>query len=326
MKLIIEDAGISFYDDYGRLYFSPDRVRVLAKIGLSIPTSYVYIYYAPDENKYIVNISGSATNNSADPYIVEIGNALNNRLNVEKLQSEAETLDNRKEAISFKLKENFSNTIKLITSKYAEYELESWETQRQEWVNWSNNNKRKTPYIDQLAASRGISRLELLQKVGRKVTAIAAIQGQQHAKEDAIAAATNHDELDIVNIDYEPLDVVTTELTLDDTKQLRIMEAREYHDDLVATIESDYADFEKETWTLQTLEWSRWKADNTTATPYIDIMAAASAKTSATILAEVEARITQIGTIQGSLRAIETLIKTATTIDAVNAIDITGGL
>ena len=83
-------------------------------------------------------------------------------------------------------------------SSAAKFEKDSWETQRQEWLRYRDNVDALTPYCDTLAASRGITKEELMTKIEAKVLGFAALQGQLHAIEDAINATTTQEELEAI--------------------------------------------------------------------------------------------------------------------------------
>ena len=83
-----------------------------------------------------------------------------------------------------------------LKAGYSSFELDLFDIQQSEWKTWYLDNTSSTPFVDSLATARGIDRLVLLGKIGTKVLEFSIILGQQHAKEDAIKAATSIEELE----------------------------------------------------------------------------------------------------------------------------------
>lgn len=83
-------------------------------------------------------------------------------------------------------------------SDSAEFEIETWETQRSEWVRFIGDPLSLTPYCDMLATTRGITRELVMEKIGIKVTSIAQVQGTLHKIEDQISACTTIEAVDLI--------------------------------------------------------------------------------------------------------------------------------
>jgi len=71
------------------------------------------------------------------------------------------------------------------TIKYTPQEIATFPTLQAEYFDGV-----KTPYVDALAASRGIPRVEMLRRIGLKVTASCKAQGELYKKMDILKAAT----------------------------------------------------------------------------------------------------------------------------------------
>lgn len=97
------------------------------------------------------------------------------------------------------LRDAFDGRITAIKSDNAAYEPETWTTQNTEWTSYIQNPLNPTPYVDALASARGITREELMVKIGNKVVGIATLQGTQHGIEDQIKAATTEEELNNIS-------------------------------------------------------------------------------------------------------------------------------
>ena len=85
-----------------------------------------------------------------------------------------------------------------IKATVAAYEVQTWDTQRNELTAYLANPTNPTPYVDSLAAARGETRDVLFGKIKVKVDAMAALQGQQHALEKQVEVATTLEEVNAV--------------------------------------------------------------------------------------------------------------------------------
>jgi hypothetical protein len=85
----------------------------------------------------------------------------------------------------------------------AKYEIDTWSTQYNDYVNWLRLPESPTPFVDNLAKTRGLSREELFKKIDIKVTVISTLQGVQHTFEDRLKAAATHDEMDSVVAEFQ---------------------------------------------------------------------------------------------------------------------------
>lgn len=88
----------------------------------------------------------------------------------------------------------FQAAASALTSTYPEAEQKTWPRQEAEALAWQADSTAPTPYLDAVAAARGIDAVELRSRALAKVvayhTASASLVGQRQALEDAIAAAT----------------------------------------------------------------------------------------------------------------------------------------
>lgn len=91
-----------------------------------------------------------------------------------------------------------------ITSAYPDFEKLTWEDQRREATAWQANSAVPTPYIDSLAAIRGIDRVDYLNRTLAKIdvftNAAQKLVGQRQKYEDQIKAALTVEELNAVNL------------------------------------------------------------------------------------------------------------------------------
>lgn len=99
--------------------------------------------------------------------------------------------------------------VDLYMRAYPNAELLTFDKQEKEAREWTADNSVATPFLDGLAAARGIDKPELVQRVIVKAdafqTAIATLTGTRQKYEDTIEAATTEEELDNVVPSYELL-------------------------------------------------------------------------------------------------------------------------
>lgn len=87
------------------------------------------------------------------------------------------------------VRKHFDAVIQGVRADAAAYEVETWAVQRDEYARWVADPQAATPYVDGLCAGRGVTKAELMPKIGAKVAGMASIQGMQHATEKEIEAA-----------------------------------------------------------------------------------------------------------------------------------------
>lgn len=104
------------------------------------------------------------------------------------------TLDGAKAFKIKQVRQHFNQMIEALKADAAPYEVETWGVQRDEYARWAANPEAATPYVDGLCAGRGVTKAELMPKIGAKVAGLASIQGMQHALEKEIEAATTPEE------------------------------------------------------------------------------------------------------------------------------------
>jgi hypothetical protein len=111
-------------------------------------------------------------------------------------------------------------------------------------------------------------------------------------------------------------------LTLEEEKIKRIQEVREFWGEIIQSLIVDTAEFELDTWAIQTAEWTRWINDNTVATPYADRLALIRGINRVVLLGKIGVKVLDIAGAQGSLHKKEDDINAATTTAEVKAISL----
>lgn len=110
-------------------------------------------------------------------------------LRATKAGLDATTLEGARALRIKEVRAHFNHLIEQLKGDAAAYEVETWAVQRDEYARWLVNPDAATPYVDGLCAGRGITKAELMPKIGVKVAGLASIQGMQHALEKEIEAA-----------------------------------------------------------------------------------------------------------------------------------------
>lgn len=108
------------------------------------------------------------------------------------------TLAGAKSAKISAIRAHFETIITSVKADAAPYEIDTWDTQRQELMAWEQNNTTPTPYVAGLAAARGMTVAALMAKIAAKVTAFAQLQGAQHALEAQVEAALTVEDVEAI--------------------------------------------------------------------------------------------------------------------------------
>ena len=85
-------------------------------------------------------------------------------------------------------------------ASYSEVEKATFADQKAEYRAYQLDNTAPTPTVDAIATGRGITRDELLTKIGNNIIGQLQLIGQQQAEEDMIKACTTIQELDGVAV------------------------------------------------------------------------------------------------------------------------------
>lgn len=102
---------------------------------------------------------------------------------------------------------HYENTAQaILVSQYPPSEAQTWSIQEKEAKEWQANNSAKTPFLTQLAKSRGIEKrtlaLNVLDKAKAYTTEIAKLTGRRQKCEDEIEAADDISTLDSITLYY----------------------------------------------------------------------------------------------------------------------------
>lgn len=156
------------------------------------------IYYKYDLTYvYVGEVESSTTVDSAtttapidDTYILydpdlDVWNQLPNELSLADMQA----VYNRQ------LIDYYNGFIDTIRGGIADFEEGTFATQELEWRAWTADAAAPTPYVNILAATRGITKEDLMYRIGLKITYYANIQGKLHSFQDQINSTTTIAEL-----------------------------------------------------------------------------------------------------------------------------------
>jgi len=144
------------------------------------PTGYVLVDAPEDFNQDVI-----------DDYIMVDGVVV---LNPQILLARA-----KNEAIKA-IRDKFENIIRTLKTSVAAYEVQTWDTQRAELAVFLADATKPTPYVDSLAAARNETRDYLFSKIKAKVDGMASLQGQQHALEKMVEAASSVEEVKAISV------------------------------------------------------------------------------------------------------------------------------
>lgn len=93
------------------------------------------------------------------------------------------------------VRQHFDGIVSGLKADGASYEVDTWATQKEEYMLWIANNAAMTPYVDALAVARQVDKTALMGKIGAKVVGLASLQGSQHFLEKLIETATTAEEV-----------------------------------------------------------------------------------------------------------------------------------
>lgn len=85
-------------------------------------------------------------------------------IDLSKLITKEDKFQQSKEGKQAQINADFSKSAAALTDGYPEAERMTWAIQQQEALAWAANNETPTPYLDGLAAARGIDPWEMRQK------------------------------------------------------------------------------------------------------------------------------------------------------------------
>lgn len=102
---------------------------------------------------------------------------------------------------------HYENTAQaILVSQYPPSEAQTWSIQEKEAKEWQANRQTQTPFLTQLAKSRGIERdtlaLNVLNKAKAYTTELAKLTGRRQKCEDEIQAAQDISTLDSITLYY----------------------------------------------------------------------------------------------------------------------------
>lgn len=96
----------------------------------------------------------------------------------------------------------YSREVVTITRDYPEAEQMTWDRQEREAREWMADNAADTPYIDALAASRGLDKQELVTRILAKsdawIAASASYTGKRQRLEKQVEKAQRIEDVDVI--------------------------------------------------------------------------------------------------------------------------------
>lgn len=124
-----------------------------------------------------------------------------------KAKQESYDLTTLKAIKKAEINTHYENTAQaILVSQYPPSEAQTWSIQEKEAKEWQANNQAQTPFLTQLAKSRGIERdtlaLNVLGKAKAYTTELAKLTGRRQKCEDEIQAAQDISTLDSITLYY----------------------------------------------------------------------------------------------------------------------------
>lgn len=124
-----------------------------------------------------------------------------------KAKQESYDLTTLKAIKKAEINAHYENTAQaILVSQYPPSEAQTWSIQEKEAKEWQANSQTQTPFLTQLAKSRGIERdtlaLNVLSKAKAYTTELAKLTGRRQKCEDEIQAAQDISTLDSITLYY----------------------------------------------------------------------------------------------------------------------------
>ena len=124
-----------------------------------------------------------------------------------KAKQESYDLTTLKAIKKAEINAHYENTAQaILVSQYPPSEAQTWSIQEKEAKEWQADNGAQTPFLTQLAKSRGIERdtlaLNVLNKAKAYTTELAKLTGRRQKCEDEIQAAQDISTLDSITLYY----------------------------------------------------------------------------------------------------------------------------
>lgn len=124
-----------------------------------------------------------------------------------KAKQESYDLTTLKAIKKAEINAHYENTAQaILVSQYPPSEAQTWSIQEKEAKEWQANRQTQTPFLTQLAKSRGIERdtlaLNVLSKAKAYTTELAKLTGRRQKCEDEIQAAQDISTLDSIALYY----------------------------------------------------------------------------------------------------------------------------
>ena len=128
--------------------------------------------------------------------------------------------------------------------------------------------------------------------------------------------------------DEQVLQAVKLATTVDVTtigavKKDKIAKIRHHFDNVINGIKSDAATYEVATWDTQRIEYAAWVSDKAASTPYVDALAQGRGIERDVLMGKIGAKVAGMATLQGMQHALEERVEKATTVEEVDAIELT---
>ena len=122
-----------------------------------------------------------------------------------KIITAADKFEQAREAKLAQINSAFEQAASALTAGYPEAERMTWATQQQEAMSWAADENAPTPYLDGLAAARGITPQEMRQRALDQtqlfMQASQQLVGKRQRLRDQIQSATSSEELALITWD-----------------------------------------------------------------------------------------------------------------------------
>lgn len=182
------------------LILQPNGTMYMASFNPEYAIEETNVRYAlPDDAEGPVDRYSIVDGEVVDAYPGKTETEVNEILRL-KAESDPDRVREAQRAKIQAIRSHFNTIMVGLKADVAPYELETWTQQANEYDRYQTDSSKPTPWIDGLAKGRGITREQMVTLIGRKIEAMASIQGAQHRLEKLVEAAKTLSEVSAVEI------------------------------------------------------------------------------------------------------------------------------
>ncbi|OOH87326.1 hypothetical protein BMT54_09965 [Pasteurellaceae bacterium 15-036681] len=196
---------MEYFFDLANKCFLVEGIHVIPVDAIAVSeTEYSHLINGRAKGREIIMMGRSLTLTPIRPSLLHEWNGTEWRLSAEK---RTKLISQRKESIIHKISEKTDQLKEQILVGYPQAEIDSFYRQEKEALAYKADNNADTPMLLSISKARGVSLVELVDKVLEKAEKFAAIMGdiigQRQKFEDSTLSAETIEQLDTIEQEVE---------------------------------------------------------------------------------------------------------------------------